>query len=79
MIPAPAQGAMLVVAMQNDDFTLDALHSNDIETEIATYIERQFLKTLEGGCTAPIVLWHIMKEEDNSFSRLYFRLTEKKN
>jgi porphobilinogen deaminase len=42
----PAQGAMLVVAMQNDDFTLDALHSNDIETEIATYIERQFLKTL---------------------------------
>jgi hydroxymethylbilane synthase len=27
---------------------------NDIETEICTYIERQFLKTLEGGCTAPI-------------------------
>jgi hydroxymethylbilane synthase len=55
MIPAPAQGAMLVVAMQGDAFTLDALsHLNDIETEICTYIERQFLKTLEGGCTAPI-------------------------
>jgi hydroxymethylbilane synthase len=55
MIPAPAQGAMLVVAMQEDTFTLDALsHLNDIETEIVTYIERQFLKTLEGGCTAPI-------------------------
>lgn len=55
MIPAPAQGAMLVVAMGNDNFTLDALsHLNDIETEIATYIERQFLRTLEGGCTAPI-------------------------
>jgi hydroxymethylbilane synthase len=54
MIPAPAQGAMLVVAMGNDNFTLDAFHLNDIETEIATYIERQFLKTLEGGCTAPI-------------------------
>ena len=55
MIPAPAQGAMLVVAMGNDNFTLDALsHLNDIETEICTYIERQFLKTLEGGCTAPI-------------------------
>ena len=25
-----------------------------METEICTYIERQFLKTLEGGCTAPI-------------------------
>jgi len=55
MIPAPAQGAMVVVAMGNDDFTLDALSQlNDIETEICTYIERQFLKTLEGGCTAPI-------------------------
>ena len=55
MIPAPAQGAMLVVAMQNDAFTLDAVSQlNNIETEIVTYIERQFLKTLEGGCTAPI-------------------------
>jgi hydroxymethylbilane synthase len=55
MIPAPAQGAMLVVAMANDEFTKDAMSQlNDIETEICTYIERQFLKTLEGGCTAPI-------------------------
>jgi hydroxymethylbilane synthase len=45
MIPAPAQGAMLVVAMQKDSFAVDALsHLNDIETEIVTYIERQFLK-----------------------------------
>jgi hydroxymethylbilane synthase len=55
MIPAPAQGAMVVVAMAEDEFTLDALSQlNHIETEICTYIERQFLKTLEGGCTAPI-------------------------
>lgn len=55
MIPAPAQGAMLVVAMGNDNFTLDAVAQlNDIETEVCTYIERQFLRTLEGGCTAPI-------------------------
>ena len=55
MIPAPAQGAMMVVAMANDNFTLDAVAQlNDIETEICTYIERQFLRTLEGGCTAPI-------------------------
>ena len=55
MIPAPAQGAMLVVAMANDDFTKEAVAQlNDIETEICTHIERQFLKTLEGGCTAPI-------------------------
>lgn len=55
MIPAPAQGAMVVVAMANDLFTLDVLSQlNHIETEICTYIERQFLRTLEGGCTAPI-------------------------
>jgi len=55
MIPAPAQGAMMVVAMAEDVFSLDALSQlNHIETEICTYIERQFLRTLEGGCTAPI-------------------------
>lgn len=55
MVPAPAQGAMVVVAMGNDDFTVNAVSQlNDIETEICTYIERQFLRTLEGGCTAPI-------------------------
>jgi hydroxymethylbilane synthase len=55
MIPAPAQGAMVVLAMENDGFTIDAVSKlNDIETEICTYIERQFLRTLEGGCTAPI-------------------------
>ena len=55
MVPAPAQGAMVVVAMGNDNYTIEAVSQlNDIETEICTYIERQFLRTLEGGCTAPI-------------------------
>ena len=55
MIPAPAQGAMVVVAMANDEFCKDAVSQlNHIESEIETYIERQFLKILEGGCTAPI-------------------------
>jgi hydroxymethylbilane synthase len=55
MIPAPAQGAMVIVAMQNDDFCKDAVAKlNHKETEICTQVERQFLKTLEGGCTAPI-------------------------
>lgn len=55
MIPAPAQGAMVILAMQNDEFCKEAVAElNDLETDICTYIERQFLKTLEGGCTAPI-------------------------
>jgi hydroxymethylbilane synthase len=58
---------MLVVAMGNDNFTLDALsHLNDIETEIATYIERQFLRTLEGGCTAPIGALAKYNEDDDT-------------
>lgn len=55
MVPAPAQGAMVVVAMENDNFCREALAKlNHNETEICTHIEREFLKTLEGGCTAPI-------------------------
>ena len=67
MIPAPAQGAMVVLAMENDNFTIDAISQlNDIETEICTHIERQFLRTLEGGCTAPIgALANYNEEEDN--------------
>lgn len=66
MIPAPAQGAMVVVAMANDNYTIDAVSQlNHIETEICTYIERQFLKTLEGGCTAPIGAYATYREEED--------------
>lgn len=55
MIPAPAQGAIVAVAMQNDSFCLEALAKlNHRPTDICTYVERQFLRTLESGCTAPI-------------------------
>ena len=69
MVPAPAQGAMVVVAMADDNFTLDALSQlNHIETEICTYIERQFLKTLEGGCTAPIGAIAIYNEKEDTIN-----------
>ena len=69
MIPAPAQGAMVIVAMQNDNFCQEAVSElNDIETEICTYIERQFLKTLEGGCTAPIGALARIVEDDIYFT-----------
>jgi hydroxymethylbilane synthase len=68
MIPAPAQGAMVIVAMENDNFCQEAVFElNDIETEICTYIERQFLKTLEGGCTAPIGALAKIIEDDIHF------------
>ncbi|WP_442787699.1 hydroxymethylbilane synthase [Flavobacterium suncheonense] len=69
MVPAPAQGAMVVVAMENDEFALDALSQlNHIETEICTYIERQFLRTLEGGCTAPIGALAKYDEENDTIN-----------
>ena len=80
MIPAPAQGAMLVVAMANDEFTLDAVSQlNDIETEVCTYIERQFLRTLEGGCTAPIGALAKYNEEEDTihFDGVLFSLDGK--
>ena len=55
MIPAPAQGAMLVVAMENDAYSRKALEAlNDYQTDLCTTVERDFLRTLEGGCSAPI-------------------------
>ena len=67
MVPAPAQGAMMVVAMENDNYVLDAVSQlNDIETEICTHIERQFLRTLEGGCTAPIGALAIYNEDEDT-------------
>ncbi|MBC9794618.1 hydroxymethylbilane synthase [Sinomicrobium weinanense] len=55
MVPAPAQGAMVAVALEKDTYSQSCLSKlNHRETEICTYIERQFLRVLEGGCTAPI-------------------------
>jgi hydroxymethylbilane synthase len=55
MIPAPAQGAMLVVTREDKTDVIEALKLlNHKETEICVEIERSLLRTLEGGCSAPI-------------------------
>ena len=55
MTPAPAQGAMVVVALQNNVFCVEATKKlNNPNAQICTQIERNFLRELEGGCTAPI-------------------------
>lgn len=78
MIPAPAQGAMLVVVMENDVFCKEAVaHLNHNETEICTFIERQFLRTLEGGCTAPIGALAQIKDEEIHFQGVLFSLDGK--
>lgn len=78
MVPAPAQGAMVVVAMENDDFCSAALAKlNHSETEICTHIERQFLKTLEGGCTAPIGALATFSSDKIDFEGVLFSLDGK--
>ena len=55
MIPAPAQGVVGIFCRKSDEETFNVLKQvNDKDTAITSFIERQFLNTLEGGCTAPI-------------------------
>ncbi|GAB2827179.1 hydroxymethylbilane synthase [Ferruginibacter profundus] len=55
MLPAPAQGAIMVVCRESDDFCSEACnHFNDNNTAICTKIERDFLRILLGGCSTPI-------------------------
>jgi hydroxymethylbilane synthase len=55
MIPAPAQGIVMCAVMDTNDYCKQILAQiNHKDSEICAHIERQFLRTLEGGCTAPI-------------------------
>ena len=55
MLPAPAQGAIMVVCRQEDGFAWESCQSfNDDVTALCTKIERDFLSTLMGGCSTPI-------------------------
>ena len=68
MVPAPAQGAIMITALEEDDFVRAACAElNHEETEICTTIERNFLNKLEGGCTAPIGALAQIKNDEVSF------------
>ena len=55
MLPAPAQGAIMVVCREDDTFAFDACQLfNDEPTATCTKIERDFLRALLGGCSTPI-------------------------
>ncbi|MEN8765447.1 MAG: hydroxymethylbilane synthase [Wenyingzhuangia sp.] len=61
MIPAPAQGAIMITALESKSYqdqqseilkACAKIHHK--ETALCVRIERDFMSTLEGGCTAPI-------------------------
>jgi hydroxymethylbilane synthase len=65
IIPAPAQGAVVIVSRNDNDFSIEATQKlNHQPTYFATFVERDFLRTLEGGCTAPIgAIAHIENDQ----------------
>jgi hydroxymethylbilane synthase len=55
MLPAPAQGAIMVVCREDDQHAHKSCQSlNDEDTALCTKIERDFLSGLMGGCSTPI-------------------------
>lgn len=55
MISAPSQGVVAIASRVDDLEVKEILQQiNHKETQICVEIERNFLRTLEGGCTAPI-------------------------
>ncbi|HUB60187.1 MAG TPA: hydroxymethylbilane synthase [Puia sp.] len=69
MLPAPAQGAIFVACREDDEehFSLcEAL--NDPDTALCTKIERDFLRTLLGGCSTPISALAEIEDGDVYFS-----------
>nr|WP_321232979.1 hydroxymethylbilane synthase [uncultured Psychroserpens sp.] len=75
MIPAPAQGAIMITALESDEETRAiCAEINHGDTETATSIEREFLNRLEGGCSAPIGALAFVKEEEVHFQGVLLSL-----
>nr|WP_313502453.1 hydroxymethylbilane synthase [Kaistella carnis] len=65
MISAPAQGVVAVCGRSDDEEIKELFKEVDHrDTRICIDIERNFLQTLEGGCTAPIGAFAEINEED---------------
>ena len=69
MLPAPAQGAIMVVCREGDAFVLESCQPcNDPDTALCTKIERDFLRTLLGGCSTPISALAVIENDVVIFS-----------
>lgn len=64
MLPAPSQGAIIIVCRQGENTFLDACISfHDEDAGLCTKIEKDFLHYLKGGCTTPIGALAIIQDE----------------
>lgn len=78
MLPAPAQGAIMITALEKDIEVLKiCTQLNHQNTAIAVNMERQFLNTMEGGCTAPIAALATFEKDCIIFRGALFSLDGK--
>jgi hydroxymethylbilane synthase len=76
MLPAPAQGAIMVVCRAGDDNAKESCCKlNDEQTALCTKIERDFLRTLMGGCSTPISAIAVVSNSRIHFKGNIFSLT----
>jgi hydroxymethylbilane synthase len=69
MLPAPAQGAIMVACRTDDEKVAEACNKlNDPGTATCTKIERDFLRRLLGGCSTPISAYAQVRD-----SAIYFQ------
>jgi hydroxymethylbilane synthase len=69
MLPAPSQGAIMVVCRENDGSSFEACQSfNDVDTARCTKVEKDFLRILMGGCTTPISGLAVLENDQVHFS-----------
>lgn len=79
MVPAPAQGVVMITSLGKDAEMLEVCkHLNHTDTELCAHVERQFLNTLEGGCTAPIGALAFIKDLKLVFKGVLFSLDGKR-
>lgn len=75
MLPAPAQGAIMITALEKDQEILNiCAQLNHENTAIAVNMEREFLNTMEGGCTAPIAALATINDDTVTFRGALFSL-----
>lgn len=68
MLPAPAQGAIVIACRINDEPMLNACAPlNDEPTATCTAIERDFLRVLMGGCSTPISALAVAENDTIAF------------
>lgn len=79
MLPAPAQGAIMVVSRLGDDYALEACQNfNDENTALCTKAEKDFLRTLSGGCSTPISALAEIRNDQLIFKGNIFSVDGKK-